>query len=132
MTLSVERTPETAEADALLAAEAFGRALRASAEFEALTTAAQQLDDDDAAQWAIRSVSERRAELRVQTLTGTLSDAERAELDDLDAAMRGLPSVAAYLAAEERLRAVCRAVGGVVSAEIGLDFAANAGGSCCG
>ena len=132
MTVSLDGMRETAEAEALLAADVFGRALRASGEFQALAAAAAQLDDDSVAQRTIRVVNGRRAELRVQILTGALDDAERAELDDLDAAMRGLPSVAAYIAAEERLRAVCRAVAEVVSGEIGVDFAANAGGSCCG
>jgi len=47
--------------------------------------------------------------------------------------MYGVPSVTAYLAAMAAFQAVCRDTASIVSAEIGIDFAANSrSGGCCG
>jgi hypothetical protein len=48
--------------------------------------------------------------------------------------MFAVPSVAAYVAATAAFQAVCRETAAVVTAQIGIDFAANcrSGGGCCG
>jgi hypothetical protein len=59
--------------------------------------------------------------------------AQRAELERLQMAMFAVPSVASYVAATEAFQAVCRETAVVVSAQIGIDFAANCrSGGCCG
>ena len=47
--------------------------------------------------------------------------------------MLAVPSVATYVAATAAFQAVCRETAAVVSAQIGIDFAANCrSGGCCG
>ncbi len=122
-----------AEADALLAAGAFGGALRASPEFTRLALAGDALSGDPIATAAIDAVQKRPAEQRVQLMFGTLDDAQRAGLESLQAAMLACPSVAAYLTAQADFQAVCRETSAVVSDQIGIDFAANCrAGGCCG
>ncbi len=121
------------EADALLAGSAFGQVLRASPEFTSLVEAGEKLKLDAVADAAIGAFGRRQAELRMQMMLGTLDASQREELDRLQAAMLAHPSVAAYLAAQEAFGAVCRETAAVVSAQIGLDFAANCrSGGCCG
>ncbi len=124
---------EAAGADALLAAGDFGRLLRSTPEFRRLVEASETLGADPEAKRAIDAYGRREASLRMETMLGTASDAQRAELDALQATMLACPSVAAYMAAETAFQAVCRETAAVVSAEIGVDFAANCrSGGCCG
>lgn len=123
----------TAEAEALAAAAAFGAALRTSPEFTALLDADRALSADRAAMAAIEAFQARQAELRVEIMMGALEDDQRQELDRLHAAMIGVPTVAAYVAATASFQAVCRETAAVVSGQIGIDFAANSrSGGCCG
>lgn len=122
-----------AEAEVFMAAETFGAALRASPEFAALLEAGDALKTDAEANTAIEAFGRRQAELRMQTMFGTLGDAERAELDQLRAAMLASPTVAAYVAAQADFRGVCQETAGVISGQIQFDFAANSrSGGCCG
>ena len=128
-----EAAIRAAEAGALLAAGAFGSALRASPEFVRLALAGDTLSADPAATAAIDAFRTRQTEVRVQLMFGTLDDAQRAELESLQAVMLACPSVAAYLAALADFQAVCRETSAVVSDQIGIDFAANCrAGGCCG
>ncbi|MFH0750685.1 MAG: hypothetical protein V2B17_02500, partial [Chloroflexota bacterium] len=82
---------------------------------------------------AIEAFQSRQAELRTELTMGILSDAQRAELERLQQAMLAVPSVASYVAATAAFQAVCRETAAVVSAQIGIDFAANCrSGGCCG
>ena len=64
---------------------------------------------------------------------GVLTDAHRADLERGQAAMLAVPTVAAYAAAMSAFQDVCRDTASVVTAEIGIDFAANSrSGGCCG
>lgn len=138
--LSMQDTPEVAaalggtDAEALLAASTFGIALRASPEFASLVRAGEALTADSDANAAIDAFGRRQAEQRTAVMFGTLSDAERSELEVLQAAMLASPTVAAYVATQNQFQAVCRETAAVVSGQIGIDFAANcrASGGCCG
>lgn len=124
---------QAAEADALLAAGTFGAVLRASPEFTRFALAGDTLRRDAEATAAIDAFGRRQAELRMQLTFGTIDAAQRADLERLQAAMLACPSVAAYVAANETFQAVCRETAAVISAQIGIDFAANCrSGSCCG
>jgi cell fate (sporulation/competence/biofilm development) regulator YlbF (YheA/YmcA/DUF963 family) len=123
----------TAEAEALVAAGAFGAALRASPEFAALLAANDALTADAGANAAIEAVADRRAELRTEAMMGILTTAQSADLERLQTAMYVVPTVAAYVAATEAFGAICRETAAVVTAQIGIDFAANCrAGGCCG
>jgi len=121
------------DAEALVAATAFGMALRDSPEFTALAAARAALFDDPDAQAAIRAIGERERELRTEIMLGMLSDAAQAELEQLRAALYEQVAVTRYAEADQAVRALCVEAAAVVSDLIGADFAANARtGGCCG
>ncbi len=122
-----------AEAEALTAAGALGAALRASPEFTALVAADRALSEDAEANAAIEAFGNLQAELRAEIMMGVLDDAQSAGLERLRAAMLAVPSVATYVAATGAFQAVCRETASVITAQIGIDFAANCrSGGCCG
>lgn len=122
-----------AEADALTSATTFGGVLRSSPEFAALLAANQALAADAAAAAAIEAFQSRQEDLRMELMMGVLPDEERKELERLQAAMYAVPSVATYVAATATFQAVCQETAAVISAQIGIDFAANSrSGGCCG
>ena len=124
---------QAAEAEALSAAGTFGAVLRASPEFTALLASDRALSEDAEANAAIEAFSSLQAELRAEIMMGVLDDAQRARLDRLREAMIAVPSVATYVAATSAFQAVCRETASVVTAQIGIDFAANCrSGGCCG
>ena len=122
------------EAEALAAAGTFGAALQASPEFVALLATDAAISTDAAATAAIGAFGTRQAELRTEAMMGILTAAQRADLERLQAAMLAVPSIASYVAATAAFQSVCRETAAVVSAQIGIDFAANcrSGGGCCG
>jgi cell fate (sporulation/competence/biofilm development) regulator YlbF (YheA/YmcA/DUF963 family) len=125
--------PRAAEAEALSAAGTFGAVLRASPEFGALLAANDALLADVRANAAIEAFGSRQAELRTEAMMGILTAAQSAELERLQKAMYAVPTVASYVTATEAFQAVCRETAVVVSAQIGIDFAANCrSGGCCG
>jgi cell fate (sporulation/competence/biofilm development) regulator YlbF (YheA/YmcA/DUF963 family) len=125
--------PRAAEAEALTMAGTFGAALRAGPEVGALLAAGGVLSADAEATAAIEAFGARQAELRTEAMMGVLTAAQRAELERLQKAMLAVPTVASYVAATAAFQAVCRETAVVVSAQIGLDFAANCrSGGCCG
>jgi cell fate (sporulation/competence/biofilm development) regulator YlbF (YheA/YmcA/DUF963 family) len=125
--------PSAAEVEALTAAGAFGAALRASPEFTALLAADRTLSADPRATAAIEAFGARQAELRTEAMMGILTVAQRAELERLQKAMLTIPTVADYVAATAAFQSVSRETAVVVSAQIGIDFAANCrSGGCCG
>jgi len=125
--------PRAAEAEALSAAGTFGATLRASPEFGALLAANDALVADAVATASIEAFGARQAELRTEAMMGILTAAQSAGLERLQKAMYAVPTVATYVAATEAFAAVCRETAVVVSAQIGIDFAANCrSGGCCG
>jgi cell fate (sporulation/competence/biofilm development) regulator YlbF (YheA/YmcA/DUF963 family) len=125
--------PSAAEVEALTAAGAFGAALRASPEFKALFAANEALSADTGATAAIEAFGARQAALRTEAMMGILTMAQHAERERLQKAMLAIPTVADYVAATAAFQSVCRETAVVVSAQIGIDFAANCrSGGCCG
>ena len=110
-----------------------GAVLRASPDFAALLAAENALAADAKANEAIEAFQSRQAELRPELMMRVLTVAQRAELEHLQKAMLAVPTVAAYVAATEAFGAVCRETAAVVTAQIGIDFAATCrSGGCCG
>jgi len=121
------------EADAPMAAGTFGTVLRASPEFVALLEAEAKLTVDAEANAAIEAFQSRQAELRLELMMGVLTESHRAELEQLKAAMLVVPAFASYVAATDAFQSICRETAAVVTAQIGIDFAANCrSGGCCG
>ena len=122
-----------AEAEAVAAAGTFGTALRATPEFQAVLAGDRAISADPAALAAIEAYGTREAELRLELTMGVLDAERRAGLERLREAMLANPSVASYVAATAAFQAMCRETAAVISAEIGIDFAANCrSGGCCG
>ena len=131
--VDLEPTTREAETQVLLAAGAFGTALRGSPEFVRLRDAGAALGTDDAAQEAIAAFNGCQSQLRVEIRLGTLDPAQQAHLEGFQAAMLAFPTVAEYVAAQGAFEKICRETAGLVSSEIGIDFAANCrSGGCCG
>lgn len=127
------QSPPEAEAGALAAARTFGAALKASPEFSALLAADQAISVDPQAEAAITAFDRLQQQFRAEITMGVLTGTQRAELDRCQRAMYAVPTVAAYVAATEAFGAVCRDTAAIVTAEIGIDFAANSrSGGCCG
>ena len=111
----------------------FGEAHPGRPEFAALLAAESALSADATANAAIEAFGNVQAELRTEAMMGILTAAQRAELERLQKAMLAVPTVATYIAATATFQAVCRETAAVVSAQIGIDFAANCrSGGCCG
>ena len=131
--VDLEATTHAAETQVLLAAGAFGTALRGSHEFDRLREAGAALGADVAAQQAIEAFNRCRSELELEIRLGTLNSAQRADIERLQAAMLGFPTVAEYVTAQSVFEEICRETATLVSGEIGIDFAANCrSGGCCG
>lgn len=131
--VDAEATTRAAETQVFLAAGAFGSALRESPEFVRLRTAGADLGADDAAQEAVEAFNRCHSELELEIRLGTLDAGQRAEIEQLQAAMLAFPTVAEYLAAQSVFEGICGETAELVSGEIGIDFAANCrAGGCCG
>lgn len=127
------QAPADAEAEVRTAARAFGAALKSSNEFTALLAADEAVATDAEANAAIAAFEQLQQDLRAEITVGVLTDAHRADLERSQEAMLGVPTVAAYAAAMSAFQDVCRDTASVVTAEIGIDFAANSrSGGCCG
>ena len=127
------QAPAEAEADVRDAARAFGAALKSSPEFTALLASDEAISTDAEANAAIAAFEQLQQDYRAEITVGVLTDAHRAELEQSQAEMLGVPTVAAYAAAMSAFQDVCRDTASVVTAEIGIDFAANSrSGGCCG
>ncbi len=125
--------PAEAETEALAAARALGKALKTSKEFGALIAADEAIGCDPAAEEAISAFNSLQQELRAEISMGVIEDAQRAELEKRQQAMTAVPSISAYLEAMAAFQAVCCDTASIVSAQIGIDFAANSrSGGCCG
>lgn len=129
----LEAAARAAEIDALSAATSFGEALRTTPEFAALIAADQEMRIDEAASAAIAAYSAKQDAYRVEAAMNMLEEEVARELAALLDAMYAVPSVSRYFEAMHTFEALCRETAAVITAEIGIDFAANCrAGGCCG
>lgn len=117
---------ETDEIQALQAAQEFAAALVRTPAYQALDQALQRLQQDTAAQAAIRAFQQKQQVLSWQF--GLLNDDEQAELDRLEQAMLAYPAVQDYIEAQEQVIAMCQETAALISEIVGL----NLGSSGCG
>lgn len=130
---ALDAAGQAAELGALAAAGAFGANLRATPEFTGLLAAVAATDADPVSASAIESYQALEAELRVEATMNLLTDEQADELERLRVAMYATPSVEAYVLAVGAFGDLCRETASVVTAGIGIDFAANSrSGGCCG
>ncbi len=122
---------DTLDLEVQTAAHAFAQALAESLEFRAFEQAEGGLSQDNAAQKAILAFQEKQQSLQMMIRLNAVSPEDRAELERLQRAFVSLPSVVAYMEAQEKLTALCQAAANVLSERIGLGFTAACGPGCC-
>lgn len=109
----------------------FAAALAMSPEFKRVEEAAAVLQDDAGARQVMLAYQEKQQALQAVLLLGALSAGEQAELETLRQSYLEEPVVAAYLRAQDELRALCQQTGAALSMYIDFDFAAACAGGCC-
>jgi cell fate (sporulation/competence/biofilm development) regulator YlbF (YheA/YmcA/DUF963 family) len=102
-------------------------ALKTHPAYAALLAAHQRLQSDTETQEMLRDLQTRQRQL--QMAPGSVDEAEFQERLER---FYSLPVVTAYHQAEETLVDLLKEMDGVISTAAGIDFAANAGRSCCG
>ena len=114
------------------AARAFAAAIAETPQFAAFRSADEVLSNDTEAQRALSRLQAKVRSLRALLMLNAVSEAERAELDGLRDAYLTRATVRASAAAEGELTGLCQQAARIMSAAIGLDYAAACGASCCG
>lgn len=114
------------------AARDFAAALAETPQFKAFEQAYEALSKDNAAHQALSVYQAKAKSLRAMLMLNAVSEVERAELERLQNDYVARPTVQAYASAEAELTALCQQAAGMISASIGLNYAASCGASCCG
>jgi len=121
------------ENQALQAAREFAAVLAETEEYQAFEDAQLALQRDGAAQEALRAFQEKQQALDWELRFGLITAADREALQQLEQAMLALPTIRAYVEAQERLGRLCGELAGIISDTIRLDFAGGCGPGCgCG
>ncbi len=115
--------------DVELAIRELVEALRGTPEFRSLWEAARAINHDGEVQDLLQQIRAHQSAL--QWGRGDGAEHLRA-LRQLQAQLDTYPSVQAYRAAEQAVRALFQEVDAAISRVVGVDFAANARRSCCG
>ncbi len=108
-----------------------GRTLRACPPVKAYLDAYAELKSDAEAMALLDQLAQRQSALRVKQTTLTLTRADVDGLRDLQYRVQGQPTIAAYLQAQEDLRALLPQLNLEISQLLGVDFAALARQSGC-
>jgi len=113
------------------ATEQLGRALRASAPMKAYLDASTNLETDVEATGLLDELAQRQAALRVKQNDGGLTQAAIDDLRALQFRVQTQPTIAAYLQAQQDVRALLPQINYEISQLLGVDFAALARKSGC-
>ena len=113
------------------ATEQLGRALRTSAPMKAYLDASTDMETDVEATGLLDELAQRQAALRVKQNDGGLSQADVDGLRALQFRVQTQPTIAAYLQAQQDLRALLPQINYEISQLLGVDFAALARKSGC-
>ncbi len=116
----------------MAAAHDFAAALAETPQFRAFDEACVAVSQDALAQQALTGFQAKAEALRAMRRLNTVTEADRAELERLRQDYLTRPSVQAYAAAEAELTALCQQAAAMISAAVGLNYAAACGTSCCG
>lgn len=121
------------EAAALDAARALARAVGESQSFKAFEAAQEALMADREVNRRLQDYQRRQQEVWFARTWGGGDSAQEAALEEEWRALSQTPTLRAYLRAQEQLTDVLRAVAGMISQEIGIDYGAACApaGGCC-
>jgi len=114
------------------AATDFVTALQETEPFILFEQASERLRQDKEAQQIINDYQTRQQSLQMMMMLGSLSADDRAELQRLEQALQDNNTIVAYMESQLALQQLCQTVGQNLSRQIGFDFAAACGSSCCG
>jgi len=114
------------------AATNFVTALQETEQFTAFEQASKQMRQDNEAQQIINDYQTKQQSLQMMMMLGSLSADDRAELQRLEQALQDNATIATYMQSQLALQQLCQSVGQTLSHQIGFDFAAACGSSCCG
>ncbi|MCX6036516.1 MAG: YlbF family regulator [Chloroflexi bacterium] len=110
----------------------FAAALAETAQFKAFEQTYEALSHDTTAQQALSAYRDKVESLNVLLQLNAASENERAELERLRQDYLTRATVQSYAAAQADLTTLCQQAAGMISAAIGLNYAASCGASCCG
>ncbi len=113
------------------AVRAFATALVETPQFQAFEQASAALNDDEVAKRAMDAYQAKLQSLQMLLMLNAVSDADRAELENLRQAVLARSTVSTYVDAERTLIALLQSVNDVVTERIGLPFAVSPS-KCCG
>lgn len=114
------------------AATDFVTALQETEPFTLFEQASERLRQDKEAQQIINDYQTKQQSLQMMMMLGSLSADDRAELQRLEQALQDNNTIVAYMESQLALQQLCQTVGQNLSRQIGFDFAAACGSSCCG
>ena len=113
------------------ATEQLGQVLRASAPIKAYLAASTDLETDAVATRLLDELAQHQAALRVKQNDGSLTQAAIDDLRALQFRVQTQPTIAAYLQAQQDVRALLPQINYEISQLLGVDFAALARKSGC-
>jgi len=122
------------EAAALETARVLGRAIGESSVFRAFEGAQETLVADEEVSRRLRAYQTRQQEIWLARSWGGADPLQEQALDEEWRTLSAMPTLRAYLRAQEELTALLREVAGIISQEIGIDYGATcapASGCCC-
>ncbi len=109
----------------------FAQAFANSPQFRAFEDAQESLRQDQGAQRIITAYQSKQQALRMPMMLGTATQAERAELQRLQQEFLSHPTIAAVLAAQKDMIALCQVTADILSRHLGLSFAGACKKGCC-
>ncbi len=127
------RRQDESEAAALEAARVLAHALAESPAYRKFETAQELFQADETAQQKLEAFESKQLELRRVAAWGGASRKEQKALEDEWRSLIAIPSLGAYLRAQEALTASFRESARVISDAMGVDFGAvcSPSGGCC-
>ncbi len=109
----------------------FAIALAKSPQYRAFDQAEEALRQDQDAQRIITAYQSKQQALRALMMLGAASQEDRAELARLQQEFQTHPTIAAFLAAQNDLVAVCQVTADILSRHLGVSFAGACKKGCC-
>lgn len=121
------------EAAALEKARSLARAVGESPSFKAFEAAQEALMEDQEVNRKLQDYQRRQQEVWFARTWGGGDSAQEAALEEEWRVLSRTPTLRAYLRAQEQLTDVLRAVAGMISQEVGIDYGAACApaGGCC-
>jgi cell fate (sporulation/competence/biofilm development) regulator YlbF (YheA/YmcA/DUF963 family) len=110
----------------------FSSAFTSSQEYKKFETTYSFMNQDSAAQTELKAFKQKQQAINQTFRQDGDREKALAELEKLQNSLLKNPAIANYTAAQEALMNICTDAGGMLSKDIGLDYAAVCAPNCCG